>query len=40
MIPGRISSLLCVQHAQMGLRHGNSNHSKESQHIVSSGPLN
>ncbi|MPC21817.1 hypothetical protein E2C01_014817 [Portunus trituberculatus] len=40
MIPSRISRLLCVQHTEMCLGHGNSNHSKEIQHNTSSGPPN
>ncbi|MPC12721.1 hypothetical protein E2C01_005426 [Portunus trituberculatus] len=37
IIPGKISPLLCVPNTEMGLRHGNSNHSRENQHNTSSG---
>ncbi|MPC33346.1 hypothetical protein E2C01_026692 [Portunus trituberculatus] len=40
MISGRVSPLLCVQQKEMGLCHGNNNHSRENQHNTSSGPPN
>ncbi|MPC26122.1 hypothetical protein E2C01_019254 [Portunus trituberculatus] len=40
MIVSRISPLLCVQHTEMALSHGNSDHSRENQHNTSSGPPN
>ncbi|MPC62893.1 hypothetical protein E2C01_056983 [Portunus trituberculatus] len=33
-----LSLLLCIQHTEMGLRHGYSNHSRENQHNTYSGP--
>ncbi|MPC34696.1 hypothetical protein E2C01_028096 [Portunus trituberculatus] len=40
MIPGRNITLLCDQHTEIGLRHGNDNHSRENQHNTTSGPPN
>ncbi|MPC48502.1 hypothetical protein E2C01_042276 [Portunus trituberculatus] len=40
MIPSRISFLLSVQHTEMVFRHRNSNHPRENQQNISSGPPN